>query len=62
MKNIYLFSKIKIHKNFYYYFEAIPILQCLTLSANLREHKVWLKCSSFGDKFTNIKVLLFPPK
>ena len=41
---------------------AVPMVHALTLVANRSEHKVSLKLLLNGEMFTNIKVLLFPPR
>ena len=41
---------------------AVPMLHWLTLVANLREHRVSWKAPGRGDMFTNMRVLLLPPR
>ena len=48
----------KVSINYFY----ILFLQLYTFSANLKEHKLWLKSLSLGLTFTIISVLELPPK
>jgi hypothetical protein len=41
---------------------AVPMVHEFTLAANRREHSDSLKLLFSGETFTNINVLLFPPK